>query len=68
MAKKDKDHKKNKSNKKTAAMDQQPEAAQPVALQAGVAGSPENEMRRIAREAAWARMFGRNDTKNPFGG
>lgn len=26
-----------------------------------------DDMRRIAREAAWARMFGRNSTRNPFG-
>lgn len=64
MAKTQKDDKKRKEDKKQkrpvadGVMPQQADAA---------AGDRENDMRRIAREAAWARMFGKNASKNPFG-
>lgn len=65
MAKKDKEKDKGRNKKAKRASEQA--APPPVSVEDGAA-SLENEMRRIAREAAWARMFGRNDTKNPFGG
>ena len=37
-------------------------AAQPVATPVQAAGNSQ----RLLREAAWSRMFGRADTKNPF--
>jgi hypothetical protein len=60
MAKKEKDKKKadSKSGRRAAA----------PADGTGQANSRDEDMRRIAREAAWARMFGKNDTKNPFAG
>jgi hypothetical protein len=63
MAKKHKDDKKpeDKKRKKAVADDAMPRQAD-----AG-ADTRENDMRRIAREAAWARMFGKNASKNPFG-
>jgi hypothetical protein len=39
-----------------------PRAAAPVAL----APQPANASQRLLREAAWSRMFGRTDAKNPF--
>ena len=67
MAKKHKDDKKpddkkpDKKHKKAVADDGMLRQAD-----AG-ADTRENDMRRIAREAAWARMFGKNASKNPFG-
>jgi len=37
-------------------------AAQPAATPVQAAGNSQ----RLLREAAWSRMFGRADTKNPF--
>jgi len=58
MAKKLKEDKKQKRPVADGVMPQQADAG---------AGNRESEMRRIAREAAWARMFGKNASKNPFG-
>ena len=33
---------------------------------AAAADRPDEEMRRLLREAAWSRMFGRAGAKNPF--
>jgi len=64
MAKKEKEKTKDKSKrKKGEAAYSESLAPQPLAA----AASPASEMRRIAREAAWARMFGKNSAKNPFG-
>ena len=65
MAKK-KDEKKHKDEKKQKKPVGDGATPQPEAADAG-AGNRENDMRRIAREAAWARMFGKNANKNPFG-
>ena len=63
MAKKHKDDKKPDDRKQKKAV---ADGAMPQQADAG-AGNRENDMRRIAREAAWARMFGKNASKNPFG-
>jgi hypothetical protein len=67
MAKKEKDKKKKKT---TASKPAAARAASLGRVGGGPAGAvdPADEMRRIAREAAWARMFGKNSGGNPFTG
>ena len=59
MAKKHKDE--HKKGKKNAARGERAEAASGRGADAG----REQDMRRIAREAAWSRMFGASG-RNPF--
>lgn len=70
MAKKEKDKEKNKNKtkKKAAAASEMPLAPGPRGTAGGGGDEPASDMRRIAREAAWARMFGKNGSKNPFAG
>lgn len=43
------------------------EAQQPAPIQRAIAAGASNDPRQMMREAAWARMFGRTEAKNPFG-
>lgn len=42
------------------------EAQPSPALQRAISNTGSNDPRQLMREAAWARMFGRTEAKNPF--
>jgi hypothetical protein len=58
--------KKHKEDKKPGDKKQKAAVADGAMPQQADAGNREGDMRRIAREAAWARMFGKNASRNPF--
>jgi hypothetical protein len=64
---KDKKHDKKHDKKKADSANENRNAPRPADAELG-SSNPQDEMRRISREAAWARMFGKNSAKNPFTG